>query len=136
MSALLVPSACKLNRFLRIRKSRCLQPNVKIYTKQSLIEKLKAIAKQGGIPNARHGNVGGIGNTLEDLLEIKENNLPIPTASEWELKTQPTNTTCLTTLFHSEPSPRAIRLVPQVLLPKYGWSPQEAGQRDQRGEMR
>ena len=37
-----------------------------IYTKQSLIEKLKKISKQGFIPNARHGNHGGVGNTLED----------------------------------------------------------------------
>ena len=81
------------------------------------------------IPNARHGNQGGIGNTLEDLLEIKENNLPIPNASEWELKTQRMNTTSLTTLLHSEPSPRAIRFVPQVLLPKYGWMSQEAGKK-------
>ena len=102
---------------------------MKIYTKQSLIEKLRAIAKQGWIPNARHGNVGGIGNTLEDLLEIKENNLPIPNAAEWELKTQRINTSSLTTLFHSEPSPRAIRFVPQVLLPKYGWLHQEAGKK-------
>jgi hypothetical protein len=64
---------------------------------------------------------------LEDLLEIKENNLPIPNANEWELKTQRIHTTSLTTLFHSEPSPRAIRFVPQVLLPQYGWKHQEAG---------
>jgi hypothetical protein len=100
---------------------------MKIYTKEELIEKLKTIAKQGWIPNARQGNHGGIGNTLEDLLEIKENNLPIPNASEWELKTQRVNTTSLTTLFHSEPSPRAIRFVPQILLPKYGWPSQQAG---------
>jgi hypothetical protein len=108
---------------------------VKIYTKTELIEKLKAIAKQGWIPNARHGNQGGIGNTLEDLLEIKENNLPIPNASEWELKTQRINTTSLTTLFHSEPSPRAIRFVPQVLLSKYGWMSQEAGKKYPSTEM-
>ena len=59
-----------------------------IYTKQSLIKKLKEIAAKGWVPNARHGNHGGIGNTLEDLLGIKENNLPIPNAAEWELKTQ------------------------------------------------
>ncbi|MGE5445065.1 MAG: MvaI/BcnI family restriction endonuclease [Ignavibacteriales bacterium] len=100
---------------------------MKIYTKEELIEKLKAISRQGWIPNARQGNHGGIGNTLEDLLEIKENNLPVPNASEWELKTQRINTTSLTTLFHSEPSPRAIRFVPQILLPKYGWPSQQAG---------
>jgi hypothetical protein len=108
---------------------------VKIYTKKELIKRLKAIAEQGWIPNARHGNQGGIGNTLEDLLEIQENNLPIPNAAEWELKTQRINTASLTTLFHSEPSPRAIRFVPQVLLPKYGWMSQEAGKRYAATEM-
>lgn len=63
-------------------------PNsTKIYTKESLIEKFKEISKMGWIENKRHGNSGGIGNTLEDLLGIKENNLPIPNAAEWELKT-------------------------------------------------
>ncbi len=106
-----------------------------IYTKQSLIEKLKKIAARGWIPNARHGNHGGIGNTLEDLLGIKENNLPIPNAAEWELKTQRLNTTSLTTLFHVEPSPRAIRFVPQTLLPKYGWPHKEDGKKYAVGEM-
>src|SRR5437879_962555 len=89
----------------------------------------------GWIPNARHGNQGGIGNTLEDLLEIKENNLPIPNAAEWELKTQRLATSSLTTLFHSEPSPRAMQFVPHVLLPKYGWMHQEAGKKYRPTEM-
>lgn len=76
---------------------------------------------------ARPGNVGGIGNTLEDLLGIKENNLPIPNANEWELKTQRLGTSSLTTLFHIEPSPRALKFVPQIFLLKYGWAHQEAG---------
>src|SRR5215467_7485370 len=99
---------------------------MKLYTKPELIDTLRAISARGWIPNARHGNQGGIGNTLEDLLGIQENNLPIPNASEWELKTQRINTTSLTTLFHSEPSPRALRFVPLVFLPKYGWPSQEA----------
>ncbi len=106
-----------------------------IYTKQTLIDKLKEIVVMGWIPNARRGNSGGIGNTLEDLLGIKENNLPIPNAAEWELKTQRINSSSLTTLFHSEPSPRAIRFVPQVLLPKYGWAHQEDGKKYAKGEM-
>jgi len=105
------------------------------YTKQALINKLKEIAKMSWIPNARRGNAGGIGNTLEDLLGIKENNLPIPNAAEWELKAQRLNSTSLTTLFHTEPSPRAIRFVPQVLLPKYGWAHQEDGKKYSKGEM-
>lgn len=108
---------------------------MKIYTKDSLIKELKNIAAKGWIENARRGNHGGIGNTLEDLLGITENNLPIPNAAEWELKAQRLNTTSLTTLFHIEPSPRAIKFVPQILLLKYGWKHKEAGKKYPENEM-
>lgn len=65
---------------------------MKIYTKESLIQVLREICDSGWIENQRHGNHGGIGNTLEDLLGIEENNLPIPNAAEWELKSQKLNT--------------------------------------------
>jgi hypothetical protein len=91
---------------------------MKIYTKESLIQELIKITEQGWIKNRRFNNHGGIGNTLEDLLGIEENNLPIPNAAEWELKTQRLNSKSLTTLFHIEPSPRAIKFVPQILLPR------------------
>ena len=94
---------------------------MKLYTKEQLIEKLKTIREKGWIPNARPGNAGGVGNTLEDLLGIGENNLPIPNAAEWEMKCQRIDTTSLTTLFHVEPSPRAAKIVPSILLPLYGW---------------
>jgi hypothetical protein len=100
-----------------------------IITKEDFIAALKQVRDQGWVCCARPGNAGGVGNTLEDLLGIEENNLPIPNAAEWELKTQRANTSSLTTLFHMEPSPRAARLVPQILLPKYGWAHQEAGAR-------
>lgn len=106
-----------------------------IYTKDELIKKLKEISVQGWIPNARHGNHGGIGNTLEDLLGIEENNLPIPNAAEWELKAQKLNTSSLTTLFHVEPSPRAVKFVPSILLPFYGWKHREAGKKYPETEM-
>ncbi len=106
-----------------------------IYTKDLLIQKLKEIAAMGWVKNRRKGNAGGIGNTLEDLLGIKENNLPIPNAVEWELKTQRLATSSLTTLFHMEPSPRAVGFVSQVLLPKYGWGHDEAGSRYSNDEM-
>ncbi|GAA5252137.1 hypothetical protein KNCP2_04250 [Candidatus Rickettsia kedanie] len=83
----------------------------------------------GWIENSRHGNHGGVGNTIEDLLGIGEHNLPIPNAAEWELKCQRLNTVSLTTLFHMEPSPTALKFVPCMLLPKYGWSHQEAGKK-------
>jgi hypothetical protein len=95
-----------------------------IYSKESLIAKLKEIREIGWMFNARPGNVGGVGNTLEDLLGIEENNLPIPNAAEWELKCQRIGTASLTTLFHMEPSPRAVRFVPNIFLPLYGWKHQ------------
>lgn len=101
---------------------------MELFSKDDLINKLQEIKARGWIPNARHGNAGGVGNTLEDLLGIQENNLPIPNAAEWELKCQRKGTSSLTTLFHMEPSPRAIRFVPQVLLQKYGWMHKQAGE--------
>lgn len=100
---------------------------MQLYTKDELIKKLKELADMGWVPNGRFGNHGGIGNTLEDFLGIQENNLPIPNASEWELKTQRANTSSLTTLFHMEPSPRAVGFVSKILLPLYGWPHQGAG---------
>jgi len=112
-----------------------MKKSLDIFTKQSLIKKLKEINSTGWILNARKGNHGGVGNTLEDLLGIKENNLPIPNAAEWELKAQKIGSTSLTTLFHIEPSPRAIGFVPKVLLPFYGWAHQESGKKYLKGEM-
>jgi len=108
---------------------------MKIFTKQSLIDELNEICGKGWIENARHGNQGGIGNTLENLLGIEENNLPIPNAAEWELKSQRLNTTALTTLFHIEPSPRAVKFVPQILLLKYGWQHKKANKKYPDNEM-
>lgn len=101
--------------------------NQKIFTKESLIEELKKIRDMGAIPNNRFGNDGSVGNVLEDLLGIEENNLPIPNAAEWELKAQRKNTASLVTLAHLEPSPRTLRAVPRLLLPQYGWPHKEAG---------
>jgi MvaI/BcnI restriction endonuclease family len=101
---------------------------MKIYTKETLIEELKTIRDLGFVPDARHDNHGGIGNTLEDLLGIEENNLPIPNAAEWELKTQRLNTSSLLTLFHTEPSPQALRFVPSLLTTSIWLVPSKSGQ--------
>ena len=53
---------------------------MKTFTKDELISRLNEIKNMGWVKNAREGNCGGIGNTLEDLLGIEENNLPIPNA--------------------------------------------------------
>ncbi|MFN5856225.1 MAG: MvaI/BcnI family restriction endonuclease, partial [Pseudanabaenaceae cyanobacterium] len=108
---------------------------MKIYSKETLIEELRRIRDLGFVPNIREGNHGGIGNTLENLLGIQENNLPIPNAAEWELKTQRFGTNSLITLFHLEPSPQALKFVPNLLLPKYGWLHQKAGLKYGENEM-
>lgn len=92
-----------------------------------LRDRLEHIKAMGWVENQRHGNVGGVGNTLEDLLELSENNLQLPDFGEWELKSQRSETGSLLTLFHIEPKPRIARIVPQILLLKYGWSHQGAG---------
>ncbi len=101
-----------------------------LFTKESLITRLREIRQQGWIENTRNSkNSGSVGNILEDLLGITENNLPLPNAAEWELKCHRLGTNSLTTLLHIEPSPRALKFVSNVLLPKYGWPHQEAGKR-------
>jgi hypothetical protein len=106
-----------------------------IRTKEQLVEELRTIRSRGWIPNARPGNVGGVGNTLEDLLGIQENNLPIPNAAEWELKCRREDTSSLGTLFHMEPSPRALKFVPKIFLLKYGWRHEEAGKKHPQNEI-
>lgn len=107
---------------------------LKAFSKEELIEKFKIIYSKGWIENYRGKNDGAVGNILEDLLEIPENNLPIPNAAEWELKAQRSNTTSLLTMFHSEPSPKALSIVPNILLPQYGWPHKLAGLKYQNEE--
>ncbi len=109
---------------------------MKIYTKPELIAALRAIHERGWIENTtRSSNHGAIGNLLEDLLEITENNLPLPNSGEWELKTWRRKSTALLTLFHIEPSPTALKFVSAMLLPSYGWAHREAGGRYSEHEM-
>jgi hypothetical protein len=106
---------------------------VKTYTKETLKKALREIADRGWIPShrdtSRTRNDGAAGNLLEQLLGIEENNLPLPNANEWELKVSRADTSSLVTLLHSEPSPRTLKFVPSILLPKYGWRHKEAGDR-------
>ncbi len=108
---------------------------MKRFTKESLVSELNEIRNRGWIKTKRANNDGGVGNTLEELLGIEENNLPLPNAGEWEVKGQRSDTGSLITLFHMEPSPRAFKFVPQILLPKFGWPHQSAGSKYQASEM-
>jgi hypothetical protein len=112
---------------------------MKLYTKEELIQAMREIFERGWhrsvkeTPDTR--NDGAVGNTLETLLGIIENNLPIPNARDWELKGQRSHTKSLVTLKHIEPSPTGAKFVPQLLLPYYGWKHKKAGTKYPATEM-
>lgn len=98
-------------------------------TKEEVIARLRRVKEMGWVPGVRGlspKNDGDVGNTLEKLLEIEENNLPIANTGEWELKAKRRRSTSPITLFHKEPLPRR-RVVPRVLLPNFGWEHDNAG---------
>ena len=96
-------------------------------TIENLNKILEDITNQGWILNKRVNNQGAVGNTLEDLLSVQENNYPLPDFHNWELKAQEKGQNTLVTLFHSEPEPRSMKFVPQILLPNFGWPHTDAG---------
>ncbi|BAJ62162.1 MULTISPECIES: MvaI/BcnI restriction endonuclease family protein [Anaerolinea] len=103
------------------------------FTKEDLIEKIHQISREGWKKSVKQTierrNDGAVGNTLECLLGLSENNLPIPNAQEWELKGQREHTSSLITLKHLEPSPTALQIVSCILLPNFGWRHKEAGKK-------
>jgi hypothetical protein len=105
--------------------------NIKLFNKEELINEIRSIASRGWHKSVKltidARNDGAVGNTLEALLGISENNLPIPNAREWELKGQRLHTSSLITLKHIEPSPTGAHIVSNILLPKYGWPHKKAG---------
>lgn len=99
-------------------------------SKKELILRIHNIAQQGWVRSVKDKpSDAAVGNTLERLLGITENNLPIPNAQEWELKAQRKTTNSLITLKHIEPSPRGCKVVTELLLPNYGWAHKEAGKK-------
>ena len=61
----------------------------------------------------------GVGKTLEDLLEIPENNLDEPDFGEYELKAARKNNNSMLTMFTKAPEPARSN---RVLLDKFGYS--------------
>ena len=112
---------------------------MKLFTKKELIEETRSVFDKGWHRSVKRTrdtrNDGAVGNTLETLLGIVENNLPIPNALEWELKGQRSHTSSLVTLKHIEPSPRAAKIVANILLPLYGWRHKQAGKKYPTSEM-
>jgi hypothetical protein len=88
---------------------------------KTLKEKLRQIKKMGFIKTHRRGDTG-IGKTLEDLLGIKENNVPLPDIGEVaELKSYRKNAKSMMTLFTLEPLPKGGDR-DRLLLDNFGYS--------------
>lgn len=88
---------------------------------KSLKKKLRKIKEQGFIKTHRAGDTG-IGKTLEDLLGIKENNIPLhDIAGVAELKTYRKDAKSMLTLFTLEPLPKGGDR-DRLLLDNFGYS--------------
>lgn len=83
----------------------------------ALVKKLKEIKEMGYVKTHRPGSTG-VGKTLEDLLGIKENNIPGPNARQIELKSARKNTSSMLTLFTKSPLPRKAN---STLLKQFGY---------------
>lgn len=97
-------------------------------TYNEFIKKLKEINEMGYIKTHRIGNTG-IGKTLEDLLGIKENNVPTPNCAKSELKSARRNAKSMLTLFTKSPLPAKAN---SVLLEKFGY---ESSRKNGRKEL-
>jgi len=88
---------------------------------KTLKKELQEIKKQGFVKSHRVGDTG-IGKTLEDLLGIKENNIPLHDISDVaELKAYRKDATSMLTLFTLEPLPEGGDR-DRLLLDNFGYS--------------
>jgi len=92
----------------------------------TLKKELRRIKKLGFVPTHRTGDMG-IGKTLEDLLNIKENNIPLhDIAGVAELKAYRKNAKSMLTLFTLEPLPKGGDR-DRMLLDNFGYSKRNNG---------
>lgn len=99
---------------------------MQIMSYQEVVEKLREIKRRRYIRTHRSGDTG-IGKTLEDLLGIKENNVPGPDARKVELKSGRKDSSSMLTLFTKTPLPRG-KAIPQ-LQQKYGYPSPKNGKK-------
>ena len=86
-------------------------------TYDEMISSLKELKEKGFVKTHRAGDTG-IGKTLEDLLEIEENNIQGPDGKDTELKAARKNSPSMLTLFTKSPLPRGIN---SKLRAEYGY---------------
>ena len=72
---------------------------------EEFLRRLNEIRQAGYVPSHRPGDTG-IGKTLEDLLEIEENNISGPDFANYELKAGRKNSSSMLTLFTKAPLPK------------------------------
>ncbi len=98
-------------------------PGVKIFTKEEVRRKLGEIKDRGWIELTKHRQAkdGGIGNNLEDLIGIQENNLQIADLGIYELKTHRKESDSLISLKRQEPGPGKRNALVPKLVENYGW---------------
>ena len=72
------------------------------WTLTKIIRALKKLSERGWIESSRIHDTG-IGKTLEDELNIKENNIALPDFGVMELKSQRSKTNSMVTLFTKKP---------------------------------
>lgn len=92
------------------------RPQGENYTIDELKAKLQAIKNMGFIQSVNL-HAGGIGNTLENLLNVEENNLALPDLGNLELKARRKETGSMLTLFTKSPN----RYSNAQLLSEYGY---------------
>lgn len=76
-------------------------------TLEQLVAKLKDIKKMGYVKTHRLNDTG-IGKTLEDLLEVSENNLRLPDVGEIELKAKRIDSQSMLTIATKSPEPKGV----------------------------
>lgn len=92
---------------------------------KKLIRRLKDIKSVGYIKTHRKGDTG-IGKTLEDLLDITENNVPGPNAKMIELKSARKRVSSMLTLFTKSPLPKKAN---SLLLKTFGYKSSKGNKR-------
>lgn len=94
-------------------------------TLDETLERLREIKSKGYITTHRAGQTG-IGKTLEDLLEIEENNISISNTTFAEIKSARKGSQSMLTLFTKSPLPQKANT---KLLNKFGYVTLERGAR-------
>ena len=100
-----------------------LPSNLPHKSRREITEMINELREKGWIKieDHRKDRDGGLGNTLEDLLNIQENNEPIADLGEFELKTHRKKSGSLISIFRMEPGPNDRDSILPYLIENYGW---------------